>query len=69
MRGGFERDSSEERRLAYVGVTRAIDKLFISYSDIRTMYGSQDATGPSIFLRDVVRSYYGQREKPFEVLS
>lgn len=69
LRGGFERDSSEERRLAYVGVTRAIDKLFISYSDIRTMYGSQDATGPSIFLRDVVRSYYGQREKPFEVLS
>lgn len=67
QRANDNRDTSEERRLAYVGITRAINKLFITYSDYRVMYGSQEPTGPSVFLREVVSDYSGSKDKPFEI--
>jgi DNA helicase-2/ATP-dependent DNA helicase PcrA len=44
---------AEERRLFYVGLTRAQDKLFISHSFRRLLYGAWEASAPSRFLGDI----------------
>ena len=43
----------EERRLAYVAMTRAKTKLDITFSRERLMHGQVKATGPSRFLREI----------------
>lgn len=48
-----DRDDEEERRLFYVALTRAKEKLFLSYAQIRTIFGSRQVTLPSEFLGDV----------------
>ncbi len=47
------RDAEEERRLMYVAVTRAREKLYLTYASYRTMFGSKNATLPSQFLSDI----------------
>ena len=44
---------AEERRLMYVGLTRAEDRLFLTYAFIRTRYGESEASTPSRFLGDI----------------
>ncbi|XBC38720.1 MAG: UvrD-helicase domain-containing protein [Buchnera aphidicola (Melaphis rhois)] len=46
----------EERRLAYVGITRAKKELFLSYSNIRCQYGELIYTKPSRFLLELPRN-------------
>ncbi len=53
MGGGEERDEEEERRLFYVALTRAKKKLFLSYSSVRTIFGSRQVNLPSDFLSDI----------------
>ncbi len=43
----------EERRLCYVGVTRAKQKLYLSYARSRMLYGSTTASLPSQFLMEM----------------
>ncbi len=43
----------EERRLCYVAVTRAKEKLFVSMAKWRTIYGSRHANIPSRFLDEI----------------
>ncbi len=43
----------EERRLAYVGVTRAKERLIMSMAQVRTRYGKQDEREPSRFLDEL----------------
>ncbi|HHU81960.1 MAG TPA: DNA helicase PcrA [Firmicutes bacterium] len=43
----------EERRLCYVGMTRAKERLYLTYALIRTMYGGRQLSTPSRFLREV----------------
>ena len=43
----------EERRLCYVGITRAMDKLYITYAKQRTLYGRTEAALPSRFLKEL----------------
>jgi DNA helicase-2/ATP-dependent DNA helicase PcrA len=43
----------EERRLLYVGVTRAEDRLHLSHTFRRTIFGSSDLGDPSRFLADI----------------
>jgi DNA helicase-2/ATP-dependent DNA helicase PcrA len=43
----------EERRLFYVGVTRTKDRLWLSHTFRRTLYGSSDLGEPSRFLADI----------------
>ncbi|CUX96712.1 DNA helicase II [Candidatus Doolittlea endobia] len=43
----------EERRLAYVGVTRAIDKLTITYAKTRWLYGKEVSHRPSRFVSEL----------------
>ncbi|MEH6567968.1 MAG: DNA helicase II [Halioglobus sp.] len=43
----------EERRLCYVGITRAMEKLIITYAETRRMYGSESFNAPSRFIREI----------------
>ncbi len=43
----------EERRLAYVGITRAMNQLFISYAAVRRLYGTATEQQPSRFLSEL----------------
>ena len=45
----------EERRLAYVGLTRAMRELYLTYAEARRLYGYGDSTGtwPSRFLNEL----------------
>jgi len=43
----------EERRLAYVAITRAKAKLFLTYAESRTVFGSRNYSSPSRFLEDI----------------
>lgn len=51
----------EERRLAYVGITRAKERLFVSHAWSRNLYGSTQYNPPSRFL-DEIPSELLQRE-------
>ena len=46
-------DSEEERRLFYVAVTRARKKLYLSYANMRTIFGSKQINLPSEFISDI----------------
>ena len=46
-------DVEEERRLAYVGMTRAMQELFLSYANSRFMFGGRNYNFPSRFLQDL----------------
>jgi DNA helicase-2/ATP-dependent DNA helicase PcrA len=46
-------EEEEERRLFYVAITRAKQKLYLSYSETRTIYGSQQFNMPSRFFADI----------------
>ncbi|MGL5880251.1 MAG: 3'-5' exonuclease, partial [Xenococcaceae cyanobacterium] len=43
----------EERRLCYVGITRAQEQLFITYTRERRLWGSREAAIPSQFLQEL----------------
>ena len=43
----------EERRLCYVGMTRAMKKLFITYAESRRLYGQDKYHAPSRFIREM----------------
>ena len=43
----------EERRLCYVTITRAMEKLFLSYAEQRMQYGHIQASLPSRFLKEI----------------
>lgn len=43
----------EERRLCYVGITRAMRRLYLTYAEIRRLYGNEKNTVPSRFLREI----------------
>ncbi len=47
------REMEEERRVAYVGITRAKKKLYISYADQRMVYGSIRYSYPSRFVQEM----------------
>lgn len=44
---------AEERRLFYVGITRARDRIYLSHAFRRTFYGETEVTIPSRFLQDI----------------
>ncbi|MBO1520549.1 DNA helicase II [Oceanisphaera pacifica] len=43
----------EERRLAYVGITRAMSKLYISHAETRRLYGKEMFHRPSRFIKEL----------------
>jgi len=57
----------EERRLAYVGITRAKELLFLTYADRRLYFGQRSANPPSRFLIDIPESLLDSSENFEEV--
>ena len=43
----------EERRLCYVGMTRAMQQLYLSHAEVRRLYGRENYTRPSRFLAEI----------------
>ncbi|AOS96332.1 DNA helicase II [Microbulbifer aggregans] len=43
----------EERRLCYVGITRAMMKLYITYAENRRLFGSETYNSPSRFIGEI----------------
>jgi len=52
-RGEDREEMEEERRLCYVGMTRAKKKLYLSYAGLRTLFGAQRVGIPSRFLHEI----------------
>lgn len=46
-------DQEEERRLFYVALTRAEEKVFLSFANFRTIFGSRQVNSPSEFISDI----------------
>lgn len=46
-------DKEEERRLFYVAITRAREKLFLTYTSLRTIFGMKQVNSPSEFIYDI----------------
>ncbi|MCM2676907.1 DNA helicase PcrA [Alkalicoccobacillus plakortidis] len=54
----FEQDEmEEERRLAYVGITRAEKQLFMTNARTRTIFGRTNANPPSRFLKEIPEEF------------
>jgi DNA helicase-2/ATP-dependent DNA helicase PcrA len=52
----------EERRLAYVGITRARDRLYLTRAFRRQTYGFEEPTEPSRFLKDIPQELIEERD-------
>lgn len=50
-------DGEEERRLFYVAITRARKKIFLTYANTRTIFGSAQVNTPSQFISDIEESF------------
>lgn len=48
-----EAEMEEERRLAYVGITRAEEELYITNAQMRTLFGRTNMNPPSRFIREI----------------
>lgn len=57
-----KRDDEEERRLFYVALTRAKTKLYLTYAQMRTIFGSRQMTMPSEFIFDINESLLAPAE-------
>ncbi|UTW70451.1 hypothetical protein KHA80_08365 [Anaerobacillus sp. HL2] len=50
----FEKEEmEEERRLAYVGITRAEQRLYLSCAKLRTLFGKTNANPQSRFIKEI----------------
>jgi DNA helicase II / ATP-dependent DNA helicase PcrA len=49
----LETELEEERRLCYVGITRAKQLLYLTYANMRTIYGAYNSSIPSRFLMEL----------------
>lgn len=52
-----QREMEEERRLCYVGMTRAREELHMFYASVRTLYGGMQHNVPSRFLSEIDAEY------------
>ncbi|WP_456276915.1 DNA helicase PcrA [Bacillus sp. AK128] len=63
-----EEEMEEERRLAYVGITRAEEKLYISNAEMRTLFGRTNMNPVSRFIseipEDILEKAHEEKAKP-----
>ena len=55
------REMEEERRLAYVGITRAKEKLYMTYTRSRLYFGTRSGAIPSRFLGTIPEKLIDQQ--------
>lgn len=53
----------EERRLCYVGITRAMNKLYLSAARLRTVHGSTNINDVSRFIREIPGDLFEDQEE------
>ncbi|MFE9633840.1 DNA helicase PcrA [Streptomyces sp. NPDC006463] len=66
---GQTKELEEERRLAYVGITRARERLYLTRSSMRSAWGTPSYNPPSRFLEEIPAEYLqwkrtGASQKP-----
>ncbi len=59
-----EQGVEEERRLAYVGMTRAMERLTLTHALARSLYGRRDYNAPSRFLDELPAEVERERLRP-----
>jgi DNA helicase-2/ATP-dependent DNA helicase PcrA len=59
-----DNEIEEERRLAYVGMTRAMEKLTLTHAMARALYGRRDYNLPSRFLDELPAEAQRERLRP-----
>ncbi len=59
-----ENEIEEERRLAYVGMTRAMERLTLTHAMARSLYGRRDYNLPSRFLDELPATVERERLRP-----
>ncbi len=65
---GDEEEIEEERRLCYVGITRAKKRLFLSRAKSRTLFGATKYNPPSRFLDEIPEELLDRKEeKPKQI--
>lgn len=62
-------EMEEERRLCYVGMTRAEEELIFSYARQRTLMGRTERSAPSRFLRDIPQELLSDSISEFKAAS
>jgi DNA helicase-2/ATP-dependent DNA helicase PcrA len=62
--GDSEEDLDEERRLAYVAITRGKKRLFITHAQVRQLFGRTHYLSPSRFLDDLPASAVVREGRP-----
>ncbi len=61
---GDQEELEEERRLCYVGMTRAKERLYLFRAFKRTLFGNAEVRAPSRFLASLLAEEAGRREEP-----
>jgi DNA helicase-2/ATP-dependent DNA helicase PcrA len=56
----------EERRICYVGITRAMKRLYISWAAERTLYGRRQLQTPSRFLQELPSEVCVENKQRYE---
>ena len=64
---GDDEEIEEERRLCYVGITRAKEKLYITRAKTRTLFGSTKYNAPSRFLDEIPAELLDIKEERIKV--
>ncbi len=59
-----EEEIEEERRLCYVGITRAKKELYLTYAQCRSMYGGSTYSKASRFLDEIPQNFINVIEQP-----
>ncbi|WPO71944.1 DNA helicase PcrA [Streptomyces sp. KN37] len=60
---GQVKELEEERRLAYVGITRARERLYLTRSSMRSAWGQPSYNPPSRFLEEIPDTYLDWKRK------
>ena len=61
-RAGVINDLEEERRLMYVGITRAREELYLSRARLRMLYGQTNRNAPSRFLDEIPQDCFEMKD-------
>lgn len=57
-----EEEMEEERRLCYVGITRAKEKLFLTHAETRTLFGTTKYNMKSRFLKEIPKEFINEEK-------